>query len=161
MFAGNFAPRGWAFCDGQLLAIPQHTALFSIVGTLYGGNGTTTFGLPDLRGRFAMHPGSGPGLSARTLGEQGGTETTTLSQMELASHAHALAGLAVSDRLPDPAAPVAGPADTGRLVVSSPGTTTPSIAVAATGGSLPQPNMPPFRAVNYIIATEGIFPSRA
>jgi microcystin-dependent protein len=86
MFGGNFAPRGWAFCDGQLLSIAQNTALFSILGTTYGGDGRTTFALPDLRGRVAMHPGNGPGLSPKSLGQRGGTETNTLNQLQLPSH---------------------------------------------------------------------------
>ncbi|TCL10321.1 microcystin-dependent protein [Roseivirga ehrenbergii] len=88
MFAGNFAPRGWAFCDGQLMAISQNTALFSILGTTYGGDGRTTFALPDLRGRAAIHPGTGPGLSNYRLGQRGGVETVTLNQLQIPSHSH-------------------------------------------------------------------------
>jgi len=88
MFAGNFAPRGWAFCEGQLLAINQYQALFSILGTTYGGDGRTTFGLPDLRGRVPMHPGNGPGLSSKRLGQKGGSETNTLNVSQLPSHNH-------------------------------------------------------------------------
>ncbi|MFY1113097.1 MAG: tail fiber protein, partial [Methanosarcinaceae archaeon] len=90
MFAGNFAPRGWAFCDGQLLPISQNTALFSILGTTYGGDGRTTFGLPDLRGRVPVHAGSGPGLSTVRLGDTGGAETVTLSQAQMPSHNHTI-----------------------------------------------------------------------
>ncbi len=88
MFGGNFAPRSWAFCDGQLLSIAQNTALFSILGTTYGGDGRVTFGLPELRGRVAMHPGSGPGLTTRGLGEKGGTETVTLNTTQIPAHNH-------------------------------------------------------------------------
>ena len=88
MFAGNFPPRGWQFCQGQLLSIAQNTALFSILGTTYGGNGQTTFALPDLRGRYPMQPGQGPGLSPRTLGEQGGSETVTLISNQMPAHTH-------------------------------------------------------------------------
>ena len=88
MFGGNFAPRGWAFCDGQLLPISQNTALFSLLGTTFGGDGRTTFQLPDLRGRYPIHPGTGPGLSQRRWGERGGAETTTLTQAEMPSHDH-------------------------------------------------------------------------
>ena len=88
MFGGNFAPRGWAFCDGQLLAIASNTALFSVLGTTYGGDGRTTFALPDLRGRVPIHPGHGPGLSAYALGQKGGTETVTLTQNQMPSHSH-------------------------------------------------------------------------
>src|SRR5437899_12703586 len=90
MFAGNFAPRGWAFCNGQILSIAQNTALFSILGTTYGGNGQTTFALPDLRGRVPMHPGQGPGLTNHTLGEVAGSETTTLLSSNMPQHTHAL-----------------------------------------------------------------------
>src|SRR3954465_13916452 len=90
LFGGNFAPRGWAFCKGQLLAISQNTALFSILGTTYGGNGQTTFALPDLRGRVPIHFGQGPGLSSYALGETGGAETTTLTVNELPAHTHAV-----------------------------------------------------------------------
>ena len=90
MFAGNFAPRSWAFCDGQLLPIAQNQALFSILGTTYGGDGRTTFALPDLRGRAAIHPGTGPGLSNRQLGERGGSETNTLTLPQLPTHTHTI-----------------------------------------------------------------------
>src|SRR5262245_26202423 len=89
MFGGNFAPLGWATCDGQLLPISQYTALFSLLGTTYGGDGVTNFALPDLRGRVPMHPGQGPGLSPRTLGEKAGTETVTLTTAQLPAHNHA------------------------------------------------------------------------
>ena len=88
MFAGNFAPRGWAFCDGQLLAVSQNDALFSLLGTIYGGDGRTTFGLPDVRGRVPVHQGTGPGLSQRRLGSKGGSEDVTLTSNQLASHSH-------------------------------------------------------------------------
>ena len=92
IFAGNFAPRGWAFCDGTLLSISQNTALFAVLGTTFGGDGRTTLGLPDLRGRAAMHPGSGPGLTTRSLGAAGGAATHTLTTTEMASHTHQLSG---------------------------------------------------------------------
>ena len=97
IFAGNFAPRGWAFCNGQLLPISQNTALFSLVGTTYGGDGRTTFGLPNLQGRVPMHPGNGPGLTARQLGESGGVETVTLAESQMPTHTHGL------NAAPDPA----------------------------------------------------------
>lgn len=129
MFAGNFAPRGWALCDGQRLQINQHQALFSILGTTYGGDGRTTFALPDLRGRAPMHPGSGPGLSARSLGETGGHETVDLK----------------ASSLPNP----------NKMDVAA-----PNWLFRPTQIDLEHDNMPPFACVNYIIAVEGVFPSR-
>ena len=123
MFAGNFAPRGWAFCDGQLLAVEQNAALFSILGTTYGGDGRSTFALPDLRGRAPIHAGTGPGLTQRRLGEKGGAETVTPKKKK-----------ARKARKKNP------------------------IRVAA---GAPVDNMPPFCAVNYIIAIAGVFPSRS
>jgi microcystin-dependent protein len=159
LFGGNFAPRGWAFCDGQLLSIAQYTALFSILGTTFGGNGQTTFGLPDLRGRVPMHPGNGPGLTPRTLGEQLGTETVTLLAGNVPSHTHAfLAASAPSDDdVP------AGLALAGGEFYSSTAPTVPlnSATIAPnSGGSSPVQIMQPALAINYIIALEGIFPSR-
>jgi microcystin-dependent protein len=156
MFAGNFAPRGWAFCNGQLLSIAQNTALFSILGTTYGGNGVTTFALPDLRGRAPMHFGQGPGLSNRNLGEQDGTETVALTQQQMPSHTHTLNGStgAVNTTRPTGAVPAKG----GSYSTASPDTQmTPPALV---GGSQPHDNMQPSLAVSFIIALEGIFPSR-
>ena len=165
----NFAPRGFALCDGQLLPIAQYTALFSLLGTTYGGNGQTTFGLPDLRGRFPMHAGQGPGLSFRPLGQSGGTETTTLSAANLPSHNHAASGRQ---------AVVNGPGDssnpTGRLPAQlvrenaySNGAAngfhaadSVEVTVQNAGGNQPFGNMPPYQVINFAIALEGIFPSR-
>ncbi|NNF56787.1 MAG: phage tail protein [Rhodothermaceae bacterium] len=153
LFAGNFAPRGWAFCDGQLLAISQYTALFSILGTTYGGDGRTTFGLPDLRGRVPIGPGTGPGLSNRPLGARGGAEQVTLSVTQLASHAH------ITQKSSDePAGAGTGNYPLQRVLDDDlvvPGATTDT-----TGGGQPHENMPPFLAVYYCIALQGIFPSR-
>jgi microcystin-dependent protein len=110
MFAGNFAPRGWAFCDGQLLAVAQNDALFSLLGTIYGGDGRTTFGLPDLRGRVPIHAGSGPGLSPRRLGEKGGQEDVTLSLNELPQHDHMLIGSNTDASTDEPAGLMPGKA---------------------------------------------------
>ena len=103
MFAGNFAPRGWAYCDGQLLAVSQNDALFSLFGTIYGGDGRTTFGLPDLRGRFPIHAGQGPGLSNRRLGSKGGAETVTVTANQLPSHTHPIKGTNDNATASDPA----------------------------------------------------------
>ena len=161
MFAGNFAPRGWAFCDGQLLSISTNTALFSILGTTYGGDGRSTFGLPDLRGRVSVHPGQGPGLSSRRLGEKAGRETVTLSVAQLPAHNHpqnatssnAETGSPTNGLLgtfPGPAYDSDGTADTQMK----------STSIGDTGGGQDHDNMQPYQCVNYIIALQGIFPSR-
>ena len=165
MFAGTFAPRGWAFCSGQLLQISQNTALFAILGTTYGGDGRTTFGLPDLRGRVSIHPGSGPGLTRRTLGQKSGQETVTLDTNQIPPHNHHVSPRC-SNELGDEVLPegnfVAKPAgvDTGEAFVSAPDKTMGTTASAHTGGNQAHANMQPFQAVNYIIALQGIFPSR-
>lgn len=166
MFAGNFPPRGWQFCQGQILSIAQNTALFSILGTTYGGNGQTTFALPDLRGRYPMQPGQGPGLSPRTLGEQGGTENVTLISTQMPAHTHALTASNSAADQPIPEGNVTATRIESSVPVNS--YTTPnninttmapnSIGVA--GGSQPHNNMSPFTCINFIIAMEGIYPSR-
>lgn len=162
MFAGNFAPRSYAFCDGQLLAIAQNQALFSLLGTTYGGDGRTSFALPDLRGRVPMHLGTGPGLSPRPIGARFGAETVTLSGAQLPSHRHASAsGNAASAGTP------AGNllADTGAANIYSnapPDTVLDAQTdLAAAGGSQPHANLMPFQCVSFIIALFGIFPSRS
>lgn len=195
MFGGTFAPRSWALCDGQILSIAQNTALFSILGTTYGGNGQTTFALPDLRGRAPIHAGSGPGLTPRVLGEMSGAESTTLITNNLAAHTHTaqlpptsvsapITGLTATLRasslgvdevspagnsLGSPASEIyhsGAPNDAlhpnsiqlgGTLAVNLPQT---AVTVGPTGNNLPFNNMQPYLAVNFIIALEGIFPSR-
>ena len=164
MFAGNYAPQGWAFCDGQLLAVSQNEALFSLLGTIYGGDGRTTFGLPDLRGRTPIHAGAGPGLSSRNLGTKGGAEKVTVTTNQLPSHTHAPQATvaAASDRQPLPNKMFAGSlvdaytseGTSGSLVNFA------SAAVANTGGSQAHSNIQPFLCVNFIIALFGIYPSR-
>jgi microcystin-dependent protein len=171
MFAGNFEPRGWAFCNGQLLSIAQNTALFSILGTTYGGDGRTTFGLPDLRGRLPMHPGQGPGLTPHSLGEQSGTETVTLTQANLPAHTHPATGIARAFSGKGNSNAAAGNAwakDAGvqsaTYSSSAPDTDmkagTVNVTVSPTGGSQPVPTLPPYTCISFIIALEGIFPSR-
>jgi len=154
----NFAPRGWAFCQGQVLPIAQNTALFSLLGTTYGGNGQTTFALPDLRGRVAMSPGQGPGLSNYDLGQVGGTEVVTLTQVQMPAHNHiasASNGAATGGR-PGNAVPSGG----GAYASSSDGTTMNPTFIGNAGGSQPHENRQPYLILNYIIALEGIFPAR-
>jgi microcystin-dependent protein len=161
MFAGNFAPRGWAFCDGQLLAVSQNDALFSLLGTVYGGDGRTTFGLPDLRGRIPIHAGTGPGLSPRRLGSKGGAEKETVTVNQLPSHTHpwrAFSGNA-SNNQPNDAA-LATPIgdiyrdDNSLLSNMNAG------AVRNVGGSQAHTNVMPFLCIHFIIALFGIYPSR-
>jgi microcystin-dependent protein len=163
IFAGNFAPRGWAFCNGQLLSIAQNTALFSILGTTYGGNGQTTFALPNLQGRLAMHAGSGPGLTPRDLGEVGGGETVTLTNSQMPAHNHVLACNTNPGNQTQPEANILGAESASATQVytnAQPNQTMSPLSISASGGSQPHDNMPPFQCLNYIIALEGIFPSR-
>lgn len=155
MVGFNFAPRGWAMCEGQLLSIASNTALFSLLGTTYGGDGRTTFGLPDLRGRFPMHAGSGPGLTSRRLGDKGGSETTTLTTNQMPSHAHGLSNLG-DVRIRGGGSQIRGIPEGTDEGSSSLGATSD-----VTGGGQPHSNMPPFQCVNFVIALQGIFPSRS
>jgi microcystin-dependent protein len=153
----NFAPRGWALCNGQLLSIAQNTALFSLLGTQYGGDGQVTFGLPDLRGRVSLHQGQGPGLSNQFIGEINGVETVTLTTSQLPSHSHPLpanAGLGSTDK---PAGAVA--AQGGSYSPATDGTRLADSITA--GNNLPFTVMQPYLVINWIIAMEGIFPSRS
>lgn len=175
MFGGNFAPRGWALCDGQLLPISQNQTLFSILGTTYGGDGETTFGLPDLRGRLAMHAGTGPGLTPRQLGSKGGSESITPAVAQMASHTHAATSTSTAKAHPTEGNATApgglvwaksgqGDPDYGPLDGSAEdmhaGAIVTSTTNANTGGGVQEPNMPPYQAVNFIIALVGVFPSR-
>lgn len=160
MFAGNFAPRGWAFCDGQLLAVSQNDALFSLLGTIYGGDGRTTFGLPDLRGRIPIHAGSGPGLSPRRLGAKAGAENETLTVNQLPSHTHGpVRGnpAAASDQIPTGEVNATSSVD---IYTSSGNANMASQAVTNVGGSRSHTNLQPFLCIYFIIALVGIYPSR-
>lgn len=161
MFAGNFAPRGWAFCDGQLLAVSQNDALFSLLGTIYGGDGRTTFGLPDLRGRIPVHAGHGPGLSERRLGAKGGAEKVTLTVNQLPPHGHPLRASADVANESNPAGRVPAQTSTFDLYAAA-GTPSPLAATAATavGGSRSHSNEMPYLCIHFIIALVGIYPSR-
>lgn len=160
MFGGNFAPRGWAFCAGQLLSIAQNTALFSILGTTYGGNGTTTFALPDLRGRVPMSSGTGPGLTPRTLGEMAGEENHTLIATEMPAHNHLARCNNSGASGGRPEGTVPGVSGSAIYDSASDGTTMNAQMITPAGGSQPHNNMQPYTVVNFIIALEGIFPSR-
>jgi microcystin-dependent protein len=156
----NFAPHGWAFCSGQILPINQNQALFALLGTTYGGNGQTTFALPDLRGRVALHTGQGPGLSSYNLGQQAGSEGVTLTVNEIPAHTHvAAAGTGVGDQN-DPSNNIAvAPMAVGNVFGASHETTS-STLVGTTGSGQPHNNVMPSIGLNYIIALLGIFPSR-
>ena len=171
LFGFNFAPRGWAFCDGSLLSISQNSALFALLGTYYGGDGQTTFGLPDLRGRVVLAQGQGPGLGAYVIGEKAGSENVTLLGNQIPAHNHSLTGsgnAATANTLsgnvlalPNGSNPVSGDAVTVNAYASAnnPVTADPS-AIGMAGGGLPVPVMQPFLVLNYCIAVEGVFPSR-
>ena len=160
MFAGNFAPRNWAFCDGQLLAISQNDALFSLLGTIYGGDGRTTFGLPDLRSRTPIHAGTGPGLSPRRIGERGGVETVTLTTAQLPAHGHG--GAVAVDDVANSSSPAGNTLADSSTPVYVPGGADGmnATSVSAAGGGQAHPNMMPFQAIHFIISLFGIFPSR-
>lgn len=166
IFAGNFAPRSWAFCDGQLLPISQNTALFSLIGTTYGGDGRTTTALPNLQGRAPMHPGRGPGLTSRRLGQQVGVETVTLTEAQTPNHTHVPLqaqnpgfGVAISN----PAgASLATTASGGNVYsASTQNTSLNSGTLQATGGGQAHTNLQPFLTMNFIIALQGLYPSRS
>ena len=168
-FAGNFAPRNWAMANGQLLSIAQNSALFSLIGTTYGGNGVQNFALPNLQGALAINQGQGPGLTARTLGEIGGSENVTLLQGNLPIHSHTLNATttpATTNAVGPtviPAMPPMAKAELYNATTGSPAPTPVALAPQAcgiTGGSLPHSNMMPALVITYIIALSGIFPSR-
>ena len=173
MFAGNFAPRGWLFCQGQLQSIAQNTAFFALIGTTYGGDGQTTFGIPDLRSRVAIHTGQGPGLSSYQLGQQGGTENVTLIAANVSGHTHAVtgnAGIAVnSGEGVTPVAVNTFPASNGEAIYSTATDNSVMASASVSGltvapqtpsGNTPLTNVQPYIGMNFIICAEGIFPSR-
>lgn len=166
IFTGGFAPKGWAQCDGQLMAISQNTALFSLLGTTYGGNGTSNFALPNLQGCAPMQAGQGPGLSLRDLGETAGEQTVTLLQTEMPAHSHG----ALGDSGSGFASPVGNAWASGAKLgggniyaASAANTNTPMnpFALSIAGGSQPHNNMQPFLGLMFIIALQGVFPARS
>lgn len=162
IFPFNFAPKGWAFCDGQLLPLSQNTALFSLLGTTYGGNGKSNFALPNLQGNAPMFWGQGPGLSLRDIGEQGGSETVTLLESEIPAHAHTMrASLDDADlRIPTPARSLAK-SSTNMYASGSPNSPMSAQALTPAGGDLPHNNMQPYLTLNFCIALQGVFPPRS
>jgi microcystin-dependent protein len=166
LFGFNFPPQGWAFCNGQLLPISQNTALFSLLGTYYGGDGKSTFALPNLQGQAPLQPGQGPGLSLRDLGESGGQSSVTLLVSEIPAHTHVASGAVAGDQL-SPQNNVWGTARVGRqtdnryAASSGGGSLMNAQALALAGGGLPHNNMHPYLALNFCIALQGIFPPRS
>lgn len=171
MFGGNFAPRNWMLCTGQLLAISQYTALFSLIGTTYGGDGTTNFALPNLQSRVAVGQGSGTGLTPRTIGQVGGTETVALTTAQIPAHTHGLIAsqtVATSGgQTPGSSYVLGTPSESGHFYTVDDGSQPPptpgnltASSCSMTGNNLPHENLMPILCVNYIIAINGIFPSR-
>jgi microcystin-dependent protein len=164
IFPFNFAPKGWAFCDGQLLPLSQNTALFSLLGTTYGGDGKSTFALPDLRGQVPMHPGQGPGLSLRDLGESGGSATVTLLESEIPSHTHGVMASSGAGTTANPDGGAWAQPRYGRVTEKAYGTTINASmganSTGITGGGQPHNNMQPYLTMNFCIALQGIFPPR-
>ncbi|MBA4008152.1 MAG: phage tail protein [Hyphomonas sp.] len=169
LFGFNFAPRGYAFCDGSIVGIAQNTALFALLGTAFGGDGRTTFGLPDLRGRAAVGAGQGPGLTQRNLGSSGGQATVALITSEMPAHTHTLNSATLSPQ--NPAQNVASPTNQALLGLSSPNniyidpvvpdTALNPSSITPAGAGSPHENTQPYLAVNFCIAVQGIFPPRA
>jgi microcystin-dependent protein len=163
IFPFNFAPKGWAWCDGQLMPLSQNTALFSLLGTTYGGDGKSTFALPNLQGRAPMHPGQGPGLSLHDLGEESGAETVTLLQTEMPAHPHAMRGDTVDTadtNVPSPNASFAQSTG-GTLYQASQNTQLAPEALTPAGGDQPHNNMQPYLTFYFNIALQGVFPPRS
>lgn len=167
IFAGNFAPRGWAFCNGQLLPIAQNTALFSLIGTTYGGDGRTTTALPDLQGRAPMHPGNGPGLTSRRLGEKHGAETVMLTEANMPPHNHGMATntAPASTYIADSTSSISRSAN-GNSYNQDGAPTMTNLHESAVGnfgadGVSAHGNMQPFLTMNFIIALVGLYPSRS
>lgn len=164
IFAGNFAPKGWAFCNGQILPISQNTALFSLLGTTYGGDGKSNFALPNLQGSAPMHQGQGPGLTLRDLGEAAGSDTVTLLLTETPAHSHAVTGATSigTSTVPGPNS-IWAASGVGRTPPPLYSNTAPNVGMAGlsiAGGGLPHNNMQPFLGLTFIIALQGIFPAR-
>jgi microcystin-dependent protein len=166
IFAGNFAPSGWASCDGQLLPLSQNTALFSLLGTFYGGDGKSTFALPNFQGSAAMGQGQGPGLTDRFIGESAGEQSVTLLESEMPSHNHNLMARAVTGNVytADPTLAIAKPDPATNVAFQTTASSLTQMnfqAISVAGGSLPHNNMQPFLTLYFIIALQGVFPPRS
>jgi microcystin-dependent protein len=171
LYSFNFEPRGWALCNGQILSISQNTALFSLIGTMYGGNGQTTFALPNLQGKCVIAPGQGPGLSYRNIAEVGGSVSVSLTALQIPSHTHSVQTTLKTANPSSPTDVTANPIDnfpaasTVNLYsdTAGAGTMTPlnvDVQVASAGGSLPHNNMQPYLTINFCIALQGLYPAR-
>jgi microcystin-dependent protein len=166
LFGGNFAPANWHLCNGALLAISNYDALFALIGTTYGGDGQTTFGVPDLRGRFPVNQGTGPGLSSYVLGQASGSESVTLLETQIPSHSHSLIAQATAATTSQPSNALLAQPELGELLYLDPTGITPNDVTLAldtvqpAGNTLPHDNIMPTLAATYIIALAGIFPSR-
>lgn len=160
LFAGNFAPQGWAFCQGQLMAISQNDALFALIGTTYGGDGQSNFALPNLSGRIPLHQGQGPGLTPRTIGELSGAETVTLTTAQIPQHTHAMNASSAAATGTSPAGAVLAATSVASYDTAAATTAMAAGALGSAGGSQPHENMAPTLALNYIISLFGIFPSQ-
>lgn len=161
IFPFNFAPKGWAFCNGQLMPISQNTALFSLLGTTYGGDGKSTFAIPDMQGNAAMQPGQGKGLSLRDLGEMGGVESITLLVSEIPVHTHTLMASAEPAEVLSPQGNIIGRSVDGSLYTTTQNNGVSNLnmqALSPTGGGLPHNNMQPYLTLNFCIALQGIYP---
>jgi microcystin-dependent protein len=161
MFAFNFAPKGWAWCSGQLLPISQNTALFSLLGTTYGGDGKSNFALPDLQGSAPMHPGQGPGLSLHDLGEAGGSQSVILLQSEMPVHNHGMRGVEDDGSFLTPSNMLFGSGNQMYATAPAGGATLAAEALAPMGGSQPHNNMQPYLTCYFNIALQGVFPPRS
>jgi microcystin-dependent protein len=163
IFPFNFAPKGWAFCDGQLLPLSQNTALFSLLGTTYGGDGKSNFALPNMQGNAPMHPGQGPGLSLHDLGETGGSETVTLLESEIPSHSHGLSASVRTATVRSPGGQLFATGDGINMYAPASGAPLVQLsgnAVAPAGGDQPHNNMMPYLTLNFNIALQGVYPPR-
>ncbi len=165
IFPFNFPPKGWAFCDGQILPLSQNTALFSLLGTTYGGDGKSNFALPNLQGLSPMHPGQGPGLSLHDLGETGGSDTVTLLESEIPAHSHSVNASSSGGSSNDPTNNVWAATLIGRQGQNSysntGGTTMSGTAIGPAGGDQPHNNLQPYLTLNFCIALQGVYPPRS